>query len=42
MADIDYIVKDKLLLEKILDMEFYDPTDKGFFFNGEPLNATFT
>ncbi|XP_071496819.1 meckelin-like [Diadema antillarum] len=35
MADIDYIVKDKLLLEKILDMEFYDPTDKGFFFNDD-------
>ncbi|XP_022100949.1 meckelin-like isoform X1 [Acanthaster planci] len=33
IRDIDYIVKDKLLLEQILDMEFYDPADKGFFFN---------
>eukprot|EP00057_Strongylocentrotus_purpuratus_P027643 XP_011682117.1 PREDICTED: meckelin [Strongylocentrotus purpuratus] len=35
MSDVDYVVKDKLLFEKILDMEFYDPTDKGFFFNDD-------
>ncbi|XP_071823603.1 meckelin-like isoform X2 [Apostichopus japonicus] len=35
MRDIDYLVKDKLLLEKILDMEFYDPVDKGFLFNDD-------
>ncbi|XP_072013761.1 meckelin-like [Amphiura filiformis] len=33
MRDIDYMVKDKLLFEQILDMEFYDPAEKGFFFN---------
>ena len=35
MRDIDYMVKDKLLFEQILDMEFYDPGEKGFFFNGK-------
>ncbi|KAJ8042251.1 Meckelin [Holothuria leucospilota] len=35
MRDIDYIVKDKLLFEKLLDMEFYDPMDKGFVFNDD-------
>ncbi|XP_041455503.1 meckelin-like [Lytechinus variegatus] len=35
MSDIDYVVKDKLLFEKILDMEFYDPSDKGFFYNDD-------
>nr|XP_006818273.1 PREDICTED: meckelin [Saccoglossus kowalevskii] len=35
LRDLDYIVKDKLLLERILDMEFFDPVDKGFFFNDD-------
>ena len=35
MRDIDYMVKDKLLFEQILDMEFYDPAEKGFFYNGK-------
>ncbi|XP_033646702.1 meckelin-like [Asterias rubens] len=33
IRDIDYVVKDKLLLEQIFDIEFYDPIDKGFFYN---------
>uniref|UniRef100_A0A8D0HDF1 Transmembrane protein 67 n=1 Tax=Sphenodon punctatus TaxID=8508 RepID=A0A8D0HDF1_SPHPU len=33
--DIDYIVKDKLLLERILGMEFIEPMDKSIFYNDE-------
>lgn len=31
---MDYIVKDKLLLERILGMEFMEPMEKSIFYNG--------
>ncbi|CAH1268916.1 TMEM67 [Branchiostoma lanceolatum] len=33
--DIDYIVKDKMFLERLLDMEFLETTDKGHFYNDD-------
>nr|XP_033796595.1 meckelin-like isoform X2 [Geotrypetes seraphini] len=33
--DMDYIVKDKLCLERILDMEFQQPVDKSIFYNDD-------
>ncbi|NXJ86503.1 MKS3 protein, partial [Trogon melanurus] len=33
--EIDYIVKDKLPLERILGMEFMEPIDKSIFYNDE-------
>lgn len=33
--EMDYIVKDKLLLERILGMEFMEPIDKSIFYNDE-------
>lgn len=33
--DMDYIVKDKLLLERILGMEFMEPIEKSIFYNDE-------
>ncbi|KFV55789.1 Meckelin, partial [Tyto alba] len=33
--EIDYIVKDKLLLERILGMEFMEPIEKSLFYNDE-------
>ncbi|KAM4688916.1 meckelin [Discoglossus pictus] len=33
--DMDYFVKDKLFLERILDMEFMEPMDKSIFYNDE-------
>ncbi|KAM9387053.1 meckelin [Phaethornis superciliosus] len=33
--EIDYIVKDKLLLERILGMEFMEPLEKSIFYNDE-------
>lgn len=40
LRDIDYIIKDKLLLESILDMEFQESTDKkGFFYNGKFIHV---
>lgn len=32
---MDYIVKDKLLLERILGMEFMEPIEKSIFYNDE-------
>lgn len=32
---MDYIVKDKLLLERILGMEFMEPIEKSIFYNGK-------
>ncbi|XP_014675060.1 PREDICTED: meckelin-like [Priapulus caudatus] len=32
LRDIDYVVKDKLLLENVLDVELYDTFDTGVFF----------
>lgn len=34
---MDYIVKDKLLLERILGMEFMEPIDKSIFYNGKKM-----
>ncbi|KAM6968400.1 meckelin [Aplochiton taeniatus] len=33
--DMDYIVRDKLLFERIIGMEFLEPTDKSIFYNDE-------
>ncbi|NWH72691.1 MKS3 protein, partial [Piaya cayana] len=33
--EMDYIVKDKLLLERILNMEFMEPIEKSIFYNDE-------
>uniref|UniRef100_A0A8B9MMK9 Transmembrane protein 67 n=1 Tax=Accipiter nisus TaxID=211598 RepID=A0A8B9MMK9_9AVES len=33
--EMDYIVKDKLLLERILGMEFMEPLEKSIFYNDE-------
>ncbi|XP_071959676.1 meckelin-like [Antedon mediterranea] len=35
LRDIDYQVKDKLLMERILDMEFSDSADQGFLYNDD-------
>lgn len=35
MREVDYIIKDKLLFESILNMEFTDTTDQGYFYNGK-------
>ena len=34
LKDVDYVVKDKTLLENILDTEFLDASEKGIFYNG--------
>lgn len=33
--DMDYIVRDKLVLERIIGMEFLEPSDKSIFYNDE-------
>ncbi|XP_075734483.1 meckelin [Rhipicephalus microplus] len=33
LKDVDYTVKDRTLLEKLLDIEFNDIVDRGFFYN---------
>lgn len=33
LRDVDYVVKDKTLLESIMDTEFFDATEKGIFYN---------
>ncbi|KAM5156696.1 meckelin [Mantella aurantiaca] len=33
--DMDYFVKDKLLLERVLSMEFMEPMDRSIFYNDE-------
>ncbi|KAM3614430.1 uncharacterized protein V6R79_014172 [Siganus canaliculatus] len=38
-SDLDYIVKDKLMFERIIGMEFLEPTDKSIFYNGNDLSA---
>lgn len=35
--EMDYIVKDKLLLERILGMEFMEPIEKSIFYNGKKM-----
>lgn len=34
---MDYIVKDKLLFERLVGMEFIEPLDKSIFYNGKYL-----
>ena len=34
LRDLDYVVKDKTLLESIMDTEFFDATEKGIFYKG--------
>ncbi|XP_028281184.1 meckelin isoform X2 [Parambassis ranga] len=34
-SDMDYIVRDKLVFERIIGMEFLEPTDKSIFYNDE-------
>ncbi|XP_038664961.1 meckelin isoform X1 [Scyliorhinus canicula] len=38
--DMDYIVQDKLLLERIIGMELHEPIDKTIFYNDEKLSFT--
>lgn len=33
--DVDYTIKDKSTLELILDVEFFEITEKGYLYNGE-------
>ncbi|XP_078397364.1 meckelin [Cetorhinus maximus] len=40
IRDMDYIVQDKLLLERLIGMELHEPIDKSIFYNDE--NFTFT
>ena len=35
IRELDYVVKDKLFLEKVLGMEFYDAMDRSLFYNGK-------
>lgn len=34
LHDLDYVVKDRLFLEKVLSMEFYDAMDRSLFYRG--------
>uniref|UniRef100_A0AAX7UM25 Transmembrane protein 67 n=1 Tax=Astatotilapia calliptera TaxID=8154 RepID=A0AAX7UM25_ASTCA len=34
-SDMDYIVKDKLMFESVIGMEFLEPTEKSIFYNDE-------
>ncbi|CAN9514245.1 unnamed protein product [Ophioblennius macclurei] len=34
-SDMDYIVKDKLMFERLVGMEFLEPNDKSIFYNDE-------
>ncbi|XP_072426341.1 meckelin [Chiloscyllium punctatum] len=38
IRDMDYIVQDKLLLERIIEMELHEPIDKTIFYNDEKLS----
>ncbi|XP_072101178.1 meckelin [Mobula birostris] len=40
LQDMDYIVQDKLLLERLIGMELHEPLDKTIFYNDE--NYSFT
>ncbi|KAM4736601.1 meckelin [Anableps anableps] len=33
--DMDYMVKEKLMLERVIGMEFIEPADKSYFYNDE-------
>ncbi|XP_022258525.1 meckelin-like [Limulus polyphemus] len=40
--DLDYVVKDRMFLENLFDIEFYEPTERGYFYNdnGHSFDAT--
>jgi hypothetical protein len=38
LKDVDYVPKPKLLFENLLNAEFKEPVDKGFFYTGRSLN----
>ncbi|XP_076372833.1 meckelin isoform X2 [Tachypleus tridentatus] len=40
--DLDYVVKDRMFLENLFDVEFYEPTERGYFYNdnGHSFDAT--
>ncbi|XP_069778007.1 meckelin isoform X6 [Narcine bancroftii] len=40
LHDMDYIIQDKLLLERIIGMELHEPIDKTIFYNDENLSFT--
>ncbi|MEQ2167669.1 hypothetical protein GOODEAATRI_006491, partial [Goodea atripinnis] len=35
--DMDYMVKEKLMLERVIGMEFMEPSDKSYFYTGNKL-----
>ena len=35
LHELDYVVKDRLFLEKVLSMEFYDAMDRSLFYRGK-------
>lgn len=37
--EMDYIVKDKLMLERVIGMEFLEPSEKSIFYNGTDLQS---
>ncbi len=37
LPDMDYIVKDKLMFERVIGMEFLEPSEKSIFYNGNDL-----
>lgn len=37
--EMDYIVKDKLLFERLIGMEFIEPLDKSIFYNGKKKHS---
>lgn len=39
-TEFDYVVRDKLLLERILDMEIKMPLEKGFFYKDDRKSFT--
>lgn len=40
IRELDYMVKDRLFLEKVLGMEFYDAMDRSLFYNGKKLPSS--
>lgn len=42
--EMDYIVKDKLMFERVIGMEFLEPSEKSIFYNGNDFlaQASFT
>lgn len=35
---MDYMVKEKLMLERVIGMEFMEPADKSYFYSGKKLS----